>query len=595
MVEPRLFLWFENMNKLAAALIVKDDTEEKQLDRCLKSVAPHVDQIFITGTKKPQARIKKLCKKYNAVWSWFAWTKDFSEARNFAFSQVPKSFDWIFWLDTDDVLVGGANMKGAIEMAEKQNLKAIYARYLYSVEQDEKGRVKQILIEHLRERLIKNDGTYKWVAPIHETLIEQVPSGKTDVDSFYVVHLANDADRINSLWRNVEILEDTLIKDSSDPRPIYYLAKAYFDTREPMLCYEPVGVGLDSLTAELIKDYIRKSGWPEERSQAWEYLAMIHREKGEFKKAHYALLEAEHEWPQWISIYVQQALTFVMEKDWAKAMHYINIARNMDIPKTTLVTQPRDYKSMILEALFHIYLNTGKLDECEKVINGLFDLMPNDMNKQRLQDVMDLRHRNDLAHWTVKLANHLKLTGQIPQLQALINAIPQEIADEPALLSLKNDYTPPKDWGDKSVVIYCGPGFEKWSPKNVAKGIGGSEEAVIYLSKELTKLGWDVTVFGDPQDDEGDYEGVHYVPHYRMNWNDNFNIIISWRQIGMFDLPIKSKKSYLWCHDLLNQLEFTPERLSRIDKIFVMSQYHKTGIPNVADDKVMISSNGLNI
>jgi hypothetical protein len=313
------------------------------------------------------------------------------------------------------------------------------------------------------------------------------------------------------------------------------------------------------------------------------------------KKAHYALLEAEHEWPRWISIYVQQALTYVMEKQWENAMHYIDIARNMEIPKTTLVTQPRDYKSMILEALFHIYLNTGKLDEAEKVAIGLLELLPNEINKERLEGVMDVKHRNNMAHWIIKLAYHLKNTGQIDKLQSIINAIPKEIEWEPTLINLKNEFIKPTTWGNKSVVIYCGPGFEKWSPKNIAKGIGGSEEAVIYLSKELAKLGWEVTVFGDPQEDEGVYDGVNWIPHYKINWNDNFNIIISWRQIGMFDLPIKSKKSYLWCHDLLNQLEFTPERLAKIDKVFVLSKYHRSGIPNVPDDKVMISSNGLNI
>ncbi len=582
-------------NKIALAMIVKDDTEEKQLDRCLKSIYSHVDAIFITGTKRPQEQIKKLCKKYKANWDFFEWTNDFSEARNHCFNQVPKEYDWIFWMDTDDIVVGAENLKEAAKMGEEKNIKAIFARYLYSVERDQKGNITQILIEHLRERLIRNDGTYKWIAPIHETLIEQVPSGKTDVDSFYVVHLAEDADRFNSLWRNIEILENAVIKDSSDPRPLYYLAKAYFDTREPMLVYDSVGIGLDSLTSELVKDYIRKSGWPEERSQAWEYLAMIHREKGEYKKSHYALLEAEHEWPQWISIYIQQALTYVLEKDWDKALHYVDMARKMDIPKTTLVTQPRDYKSMILEALYHIYLNTGKLEECEKVAAGMLELLPTDMNKDRLVSVMDLRYRNNLAHWTVKLANHLKQTGQLPQLQALINAVPREIANEPALINLKNDFIIPKNWDEKSVVIWCGPGFEKWSPKNVAKGIGGSEEAVIYLSKELVKLGWDVTVYGDPQEDEGDYEGVHYVAHYKMNWNDNFNIIISWRQIGMFDLPLKAKKAYLWCHDLLNQLEFTEERLKKIDKIFVLSKYHRSGIPNVKEDKIMYTGNGLNL
>ena len=38
----------------------------------------------------------------------------------------------------------------------------------------------------------------------------------------------------------------------------------------PDFVYNPAGDGVDSITVELLKDYLRKSGWAEERSQAWE-------------------------------------------------------------------------------------------------------------------------------------------------------------------------------------------------------------------------------------------------------------------------------------------------------------------------------------
>ena len=138
------------MSQIAACIIVKDDSEEKRLDQCLKSLASHVQGIFITGTKEPQNKIKKLCKKYNAVWSWFEWTKDFSAARNFNFAQPGKDYDWIFWCDTDDVVVGGETFQQAIELADKNNIKAVFARYLYQCEFDEKGQIKNILIEHMK-------------------------------------------------------------------------------------------------------------------------------------------------------------------------------------------------------------------------------------------------------------------------------------------------------------------------------------------------------------------------------------------------------------------------------------------------------------
>lgn len=584
------------MGKIAAALIIKDDSEVDKLRNCLNSFVKYVDHIFITGTKNPQDKIKELCVEYGASWSWYEWDKNFSHARNFNFSQVSKEYDWILWLDTDDIVVGAENFKIAIERAEAINAKAIFARYLYQVEIDEKtGEIKQILIEHLRERLIKNDGSQEWVAPIHETLIQKVPIGQTDFMDFMVVHLTTPEDMVNSMYRNIEILETEVMNNPQDPRPIYYLAKAYFDTREPMILYDSCGEGLDSITMELMKDYIRKSGWAEERAQCWEYMSMIHRERNEFKLAITCLLEALYEAPVYTSIYIQLALCYVVMKDWVKALHWVKLAGQVEIPKTTLVINPRDYKAMILEALFHIYVNTGKLEECEKVTQALVDIAPTDLNKERLTSIQDVKNRNNLAHYTVKLAHHLHSTNQVQQLKALINSVPVEIVNEPALVDLRNQFSPAKTWGEKDIAIFCGAGFERWSPKNVAQGIGGSEEAVIYISKELAKLGWKVTVFADPMDDAGEYEGVNYVPHYTINWNDSFNILISWRQIGVFDLPIKAKKAYLWLHDIQNALEYTPERVAKIDKVMFLSKWHRSNVPNLAEDKILYTSNGLDI
>ena len=584
------------MGKLAVALIIKDDSEVDILKRCLSSLHNNVDAVYITATNEPAQKIRKLCKKMSFNYSFYKWDKNFSHARNFNFQQVPKEYEWILWLDTDDIVQGSETFKEAIELAEKNNLKAIFARYLYQVELDDKGKIKQILIEHLRERLIRNDGTFEWVAPIHETLIEKVPSGKTDFNGFLVVHMVTESEMYNSMWRNIEILEEEVCRNPQDPRPLYYLAKAYFDTKEPMLVYEPAGEGVDSITVELILDYLRKSGWAEERAQAWEYLSMIHRERKEFKKAIACLLESLSEDPKFTSAYIQLALSYVMVKDWTKALHWVKLAGNVEIPKTTLVVNPRDYKTMILEALFHIYLNTGQLELCEKVALSLNELLPNDTNARRVVDLQDLKHRNDMAHWVIKLANHLKNTHQYDQLNNLVNSVPQEIAGEPTLISLRNEFSKPKEWGEKDVVIYCGPGFEQWSPKSVSKGIGGSEEAVINVSRELSKLGWNVTVYADPQQDEGIYDGVNWLPSHLINWRDEFNILISWRQIGLFDVPgLRAKRTYLWNHDIQNGLTYTKERIDKIDKVMFLSKWHRENVPQLEEDKVLYTGNGINI
>ncbi len=258
------------MSKIAIGIIIKDDNEVKILKRAISSVVKYVDGIFITGTKQPQKKIRKFCEQIKANYSFFPWVNDFSKARNFNFAQIPKEYEWIFWMDTDDVVQGAKNFQQVIQLAETNKIKAIFCRYLYQVELDERGKIKNILIEHLRERLVKNDGSFEWVAPIHETLIEKVPTGKMDSQSFLVVHLITPDQLQKSMWRNIGILEQNCVDNYQDPRPIYYLAKAYFDTGLPELLREPIGEGLDSITVELLKTYLDKSGWAEERGQAWE-------------------------------------------------------------------------------------------------------------------------------------------------------------------------------------------------------------------------------------------------------------------------------------------------------------------------------------
>lgn len=584
------------MAKIACCIIIKDDNELDILKRAVASLGKNVQGIFITTTSEPNHKIKKYCKKSGAHYSFFPWCQDFSKARNFNFAQVPREYEWIFWMDTDDVVIGAETFPQAIDLAEKNNIKAIFARYLYQVELDEKGNIKQILIEHLRERLVKNDGTFEWVAPIHETMIEKVPSGKTDFQGFTVVHLIDYKGMESSMWRNIAILEDEVIRNPADPRPIYYLAKAYFDTKAVEILYEPVGEGCDSITAELFKDYLRKSGWGEERAQCWEYLSMLHRERKEYNKAVACLLESLNEDPKFVSAYIQLALTYVNMKDWTKALHWAKLAAHVDIPKTTLVINPRDYKTMLLECLFHIYLNTGQLESCLKAIESLSALLPNDLNKQRLKEIQDLKQRNDMAHWVVKLANALKNTNQNEKLVALVNAIPNEIASEPVMINLRNSFTPARVWKENEVTIFCGPGFEKWTPKNIAKGIGGSEEAVIYLSKELFKQGWEVTVYADPQEDAGMYDGVSFRPYYEVNWKDEFNIFVSWRHIEIFDIAdFKAKKAYLWNHDIQNPLTYTSERVAKFNKAFFLSKWHRENVKDLPEDKVMITGNGIDI
>ncbi len=154
---------------------------------------------------------------------------------------------------------------------------------------------------------------------------------------------------------------------------------------------------------------------------------------------------------------------------------------------------------------------------------------------------------------------------------------------------------PPRTWASDEVVIYCGRANQSWSPRSLEHGIGGSEEAVIRLARQLHTLGWRVTVYNDVGEDAGDYDGVTYHPLAAYNPRDQFNIYISWRTLGCFDTALDAAHTYLWLHDVPNSQHFSKSRLNRIDTIIVLSDFHRACLSEVPATKFWISGNGLDL
>ncbi|MEK6882966.1 MAG: hypothetical protein AABY22_25300, partial [Nanoarchaeota archaeon] len=189
------------MNKIALAMICRGTGEELiNLRRALESIYKFVDAIYITLTapKEQLADAEKVCQEFGVVVSYneALWTADekvitwlkeffgydphlkagdnlflFDEARNFNFSQVPKEYEWIIWMDTDDVFRNGEKLKSTLELGKKGDFEAFYLNYLYQVELAgefceecnqkvtvHNRKIKHIIIKHLRERIIRNNG-----------------------------------------------------------------------------------------------------------------------------------------------------------------------------------------------------------------------------------------------------------------------------------------------------------------------------------------------------------------------------------------------------------------------------------------------------
>lgn len=149
-----------------------------------------------------------------------------------------------------------------------------------------------------------------------------------------------------------------------------------------------------------------------------------------------------------------------------------------------------------------------------------------------------------------------------------------------------------KIWPDNSIVYFCGHTNEKWSGRNITKGIGGSETAIIRLSEYWSNKGYDVTVYCNCEENEN-YNNVRYRQYKEFNFSDLFNILIIWRQtIIPENYVLRAKKRFLDLHDIINPNSITKNVLRNIDNIMVKSQYHRSLIPDIKDDKVIVIPNG---
>jgi len=568
--------------KLALAMIVKGNEDGKRLARCLESVKKYVDGIFITTTQSKTGGEVDIAKAFGAKLSHFDWIDDFSAARNYNFSQVPKEYKYILWLDDDDILRHGDKLRDAFNIMLSQHLDAIYMRYNYDIDES----TGQVLIVHPRERIIKRS-SYVWKGMLHETMVAQREIKAAQTDMVWVDHYPPASAKKTNFVRNIRILEKAYKKegDKHDPRTEYYLARSYFDMgSEDETCYPKA--------EKMLHDYLEHSGWDEERAFAWNYLGEIYRIGKKYDDAidcYFQAMKEKENFPSW---YINLGVIYGLKGDWERAIFWTRRGLSIKVPRTAMVLSPRDDKARALETLFLAFKAQNKLEEAENIALKMLKMFPKEkVIEERVRFIRGLRDKVKLAKGVYSLTQELVKNNEKDKIETLLGSLPISVADNAFIQNIKRTYLPPKKWKKKSIVWFCGRGFEPWSPDNLKTGIGGSETAVIQLSKHWAKLGYDVTVFGYPQK-EKDYDGVHYKQYWRFNNLDEFDTLIIWRNPWILDQEYHANRLFLDLHDVPSPAEFTEERMAKVDKIFVKSKYHRDFLPNVKDDKFVVITNG---
>lgn len=151
-----------------------------------------------------------------------------------------------------------------------------------------------------------------------------------------------------------------------------------------------------------------------------------------------------------------------------------------------------------------------------------------------------------------------------------------------------------------TVSVYTGAGMERWNPETAARsGIGGSETAVIEMSRLLARRGHRVTVYGDCSGIEGSFDGVEYADHSRYPSSGRADLLITSRRPSAVDLPDLYRAAVCWVHDVHCGGELTYERAVRIRRFLTLSQWHRTFFMRtygfLHGDQVAVTRNGIDL
>lgn len=151
------------------------------------------------------------------------------------------------------------------------------------------------------------------------------------------------------------------------------------------------------------------------------------------------------------------------------------------------------------------------------------------------------------------------------------------------------------------VAIYTGPSWMAWAPQDIeTKGLGGSETAAVRLAEHLSCLGFVVTVYGEIQDDSGAngvmFKDVLFRHHTAFDPLERREAVIASRLPEIFDRPVAARRRILWTHDTDFGPRLTPARVEKIDRILVLSEWHRqhvAGMYPFAADKLEVTRNGI--
>lgn len=563
------------MSRLALAIIAKDEVEA--VKSIIEKYGEYFDEIAIAHDERHEEFEGLGGDKVRTF--RYEWCNNFAHKRNFLAERVESPY--YFRLDTDDEIGNPQAIPQLFTQIVSHDFDVFYTPYDYA--KDEHGNV---IARHWRETIIKKRDDVYWKKEIHENVfMENLDSCKLSRDeSLRIIHNTSGTHAIDSFNRNYEYLLTEFKRDGKDcdPRTVAYLGRMM------------MGQGHWEKATFFLQSLIKNSGWDDDKYFAYVQMAQCYQQINQMDTAIACCNEALAINTKFPDAYIQLGMIYLQMEDYEKAVDWVMPGIVRKEPDTVMVLDPTFYTLNAKMTAALALLGKGDIDTAVKYFNEVRAKHPNNPKVIKYEpifaDVLQLRNFVKNFSW---LCMYVK-EKEPKKLKSLLDSIPSHAYRDERVWQIRHAFGKARRWGTDEVAIYCGPCWEEWSPVSTLKGIGGSEEAVIYLSKELTKLGWRVTVFNNCGSMAGEYEGVIYAPYQAFNPRDTYNILVGWR--GNYLKGVEASRKIVWLHDVPYDGMFTKENVKDFDKVVVLSDFHRSLLPSfVPHEKVFVSSNGINL
>lgn len=292
------------MMTLSLCMIVKN--EEQVLARCLDSVREAVDEIVIVDTGSTD-RTREIAKDYTEHLYSFAWTDDFSAARNFSFSKA--TMDYILWLDADDVLTP-ENLRALLALKSTLPIDADVVMMQYETAFDEDGKAT---FSYYRERIVRRSAAPVWKGRVHEAIELR---GNRLYSEIAVTHQS-----VKTTYgdRNLRIYEKQIASgEPLSPRDAFYYGRELYYHRQ-YVC-----------AIAVLEDFINdEGGWAENKIEACKLLAACQTALGRDGRALDALTHSfQFDSPR-AEVCCEIGSLFMKQERYHQAAFWFELARNL--------------------------------------------------------------------------------------------------------------------------------------------------------------------------------------------------------------------------------------------------------------------------